>query len=609
MTTSYPSRAVQWLFVLLPIFPMTSESGRAQMPANVLLGLDANVGVAHDVDFFNRRLLLTFKYRTSEPTGNTCSDDDLDNVELVVNLPTQTAFVEAREFGQVVAPSQQSGGTVTWSFGTVGRFAHCDPDTRGTDFVVTIDVDPSLANHTPLQATASISTTTSGDDPADNQATVTFAAVMFPLEVVVTSVESQCEAAAITKSATDGIVISCAPGPAWTSVAGTAPPGKLADVPLGGKAELKLGVSGFSRAGYHADASVDASIEIRNPNAFRLPLRVHVDVRFNCHVLGGSATASPQVKGILTDEAECGFGNLDEMSEHLFLHFSAEGGPDGVCRRLIDVHSTERGDETEETTDPICTHQSVRPAITSESGTTVGTLELDFGLTGDMVGDGYAQANARARVCVAVGLTPPGAGNDPCFFGLSVLDVIALSPVDLLITNESGESVGRVDDPDLGPVNVAEIPGAHYSGPGSEPQQVLVGLPEPGEYAVTVVGTGEGPYTLIVRGVDEDGATISEQSIAGQASIGSITQQSLLLGTDGAVAFEPVLALEDVADHLLGEAGALTDNETRFLDLLGNGNGVFDVGDFRAYLEATGGLNAVLGATGKRLSRQLRPQL
>lgn len=50
----------------------------------------------------------------------------------------------------------------------------------------------------------------------------------------------------------------------------------------------------------------------------------------------------------------------------------------------------------------------------------------------------------------------------------------------------------------------------------------------------------------------------------------------------------PRLRVADVADELLGLAGVLTAAELRFLDLAGNRNGRFDVGDFRAFLVAGG---------------------
>lgn len=63
----------------------------------------------------------------------------------------------------------------------------------------------------------------------------------------------------------------------------------------------------------------------------------------------------------------------------------------------------------------------------------------------------------------------------------------------------------------------------------------------------------------------------------------------------------PSLVVGDVADQLLGATGLLSPEEERFLDLAGNNNGMFDVGDFRAFLEARGQLDiaAVLAERAK----------
>jgi hypothetical protein len=53
----------------------------------------------------------------------------------------------------------------------------------------------------------------------------------------------------------------------------------------------------------------------------------------------------------------------------------------------------------------------------------------------------------------------------------------------------------------------------------------------------------------------------------------------------------PTLPAQGVLDQLLG-AGALSADEQRFLDLLGNRNGRVDVGDVRAWLVSTGGVSA-----------------
>jgi len=50
-----------------------------------------------------------------------------------------------------------------------------------------------------------------------------------------------------------------------------------------------------------------------------------------------------------------------------------------------------------------------------------------------------------------------------------------------------------------------------------------------------------------------------------------------------------VLTTSTVLGVLLGTSGMLTADEIRYLDLLGNRNGQYDVGDFRAFIDKTGG--------------------
>lgn len=51
----------------------------------------------------------------------------------------------------------------------------------------------------------------------------------------------------------------------------------------------------------------------------------------------------------------------------------------------------------------------------------------------------------------------------------------------------------------------------------------------------------------------------------------------------------PALVALDVAGHLLGSGSVLTNDELTYLDLQGNGNGSFDLGDFLGWIESTGG--------------------
>ncbi len=50
----------------------------------------------------------------------------------------------------------------------------------------------------------------------------------------------------------------------------------------------------------------------------------------------------------------------------------------------------------------------------------------------------------------------------------------------------------------------------------------------------------------------------------------------------------PSLALGDIINHLLAPGVVLSVDEERYLDIIGNNNGSFDIGDFRAYLQEEG---------------------
>ncbi len=56
----------------------------------------------------------------------------------------------------------------------------------------------------------------------------------------------------------------------------------------------------------------------------------------------------------------------------------------------------------------------------------------------------------------------------------------------------------------------------------------------------------------------------------------------------------PTLVLDDVLDDILEIADKLSPEERVFLDLIGNENGVFDVGDFLAWVESTGQMAAAM---------------
>jgi hypothetical protein len=75
---------------------------------------------------------------------------------------------------------------------------------------------------------------------------------------------------------------------------------------------------------------------------------------------------------------------------------------------------------------------------------------------------------------------------------------------------------------------------------------------------------------------------------------------------------EPTLALTAVLPHLLGTGSALTTDDVKYLDLIGNNNGGYDVGDFLAWVNKTNATPAappapVPPATGSVTDRKVAP--
>jgi hypothetical protein len=105
------------------------------------------------------------------------------------------------------------------------------------------------------------------------------------------------------------------------------------------------------------------------------------------------------------------------------------------------------------------------------------------------------------------------------------------SPIELLVTDPQGRRVGL--DPRTGQ-RYAEIPGAVYTteavapaggegGPPAEPvKTVTIFAPLDGIYAVEVIGTGAGPYTLVTLSADWQGHT-AVRSQQGQAAPNAAT--------------------------------------------------------------------------------------
>jgi hypothetical protein len=116
----------------------------------------------------------------------------------------------------------------------------------------------------------------------------------------------------------------------------------------------------------------------------------------------------------------------------------------------------------------------------------------------------------------------PAAGTGP---GNAEITITGNSPINLLVTSPSGEQIGF--DPSTDTVVNDFGPGeAIYSGPGTHPQVIDISsnATEPGNYSVTGVGTGNGPYTIGFSAIDEqdsDVATIVSRNQTGTANLGT----------------------------------------------------------------------------------------
>ncbi|MEX2139038.1 MAG: tandem-95 repeat protein [Pirellulales bacterium] len=97
------------------------------------------------------------------------------------------------------------------------------------------------------------------------------------------------------------------------------------------------------------------------------------------------------------------------------------------------------------------------------------------------------------------------------------------SPANLLVTAPQGRRVGVV--PGTGQ-SVNEIPGASFTGPGTEPQSLAIPGGIDGQYQVQIVGTAAGMYHLDLYAASHAGDLMRTQ-VADQTSAGAITNYTL----------------------------------------------------------------------------------
>lgn len=114
-----------------------------------------------------------------------------------------------------------------------------------------------------------------------------------------------------------------------------------------------------------------------------------------------------------------------------------------------------------------------------------------------------------------------------------ILKITADSPVNILVTAPNGLRVGY--DPETG-TTISEIPGAMYSGPGSEPQVVRIPNSLVGHYLIDTFGTATGTYTMTMEFLTSEGSTIDTITWTGTSEPGEHDAEIVAVGPDGTIA-------------------------------------------------------------------------
>jgi len=155
----------------------------------------------------------------------------------------------------------------------------------------------------------------------------------------------------------------------------------------------------------------------------------------------------------------------------------------------------------------------------------------------------------------------------PLYGRPATLQAEILSPVWALIRDPMGRRIGT----DSSGNTLNEIPGATYSGPQGDP--VLFTLPPvDGTYRIEALGTGEGPYHIVLTTIDDQGSERSSHGMEGEAHLGILTIHQVVLDegevtpdSTGPLAItEPVLAVEGSGVRVSWETNLPTEGWVRF---------------------------------------------
>lgn len=225
----------------------------------------------------------------------------------------------------------------------------------------------------------------------------------------------------------------------------------------------------------------------------------------------------------------------------------------------------------------------------------LGTVLL-YDPSGQLVSDPFARSNLGGPIYLAFARATADGSMTSRLFASNYGYNLAAPYVGSIVEMRQGamRGAGFRIGVDLLTIPTASLPaavmGADYtatlqvtSPPGTPSWSIAFGALPPGLIITSTTGVISGVPTT--AGAFSFSARVDAGGRVGYADFTIVVSQ-------------PSVSLTDAANHLLGSS-QLSIELQRFLDLQGNKNGRYDVGDFRAHLRAQGQLPDSVAATGK----------
>lgn len=173
---------------------------------------------------------------------------------------------------------------------------------------------------------------------------------------------------------------------------------------------------------------------------------------------------------------------------------------------------------------------------------------------------------AEVECGVAAGVKAQ-AGYEASAGAYGTIGISAQSPVLVSVVDPMGRIGGNIPNVSY---DTNFIPGATYSGPGTEPQTVSISNSILGEYKVILSGIGEGPYTVIItRLLGQE--TVFTQTYSGVITTGEVLESKLTLSEANGIVTTEATEPESIAPlpppTLLSPSnGTITNDNTVDLD-------------------------------------------